>query len=103
MSKLPFVELSSAALNVLIEVSHHQWSLRKFTQLPGFIEEILNRDATRGKETLELKYELILRMSRHPEVHALLSENLLTRLNKYVESGAFFVELQPRVTYEGEE
>jgi hypothetical protein len=103
MSKLPFVELSSAALNVLIEVSHHQWSIAKFAQLPGFFETILNRDSTRTKKTLELKFDLILSISRHPDVRRVLSDTMMSRITKYVEEGAFYVEVQPRVTYEGEE
>lgn len=99
--KLPFSDLSSAAYNFLIRMSRNNWSLKKFAACPGFIELLLDRTSAREKSSKELKYDLIRVITDHPAAGQFISDHLLQRMKQYVKEGAFYVESQPEVAFEG--
>jgi hypothetical protein len=48
-----------------------------------------------------MKYDLIRAISEHPFVGQFISDHLSQRMKQYVREGAFYVEAQPEVAFEG--
>jgi len=67
----------------------------------GFVELLLDRTSAREKSSKELKYDLIRVISDHPSAGQFISDHLLQRMKQYVREGAFYVESQPEVAFEG--
>jgi hypothetical protein len=62
---------------------------------------LLDRSSAREKSSKEMKYDLIRAISEHPFVGQFISDHLSQRMKQYVREGAFYVEAQPEVAFEG--
>ncbi|XP_050343371.1 26S proteasome non-ATPase regulatory subunit 5 [Nymphalis io] len=96
--KNPFPDITLAALTLLNAVCQHKWGEELVARTAGFIEYLLDRSVNFTKESKEIKYEIIKLLS-HSTV---FDENMLTRLQKYVEQGPFYTELVTQVAMEEE-
>lgn len=63
------------------------------TYFTGFVEYLLDRAIDHTKESKESKYEVIKKLARS----AAFDSNTIMRLNKYVEDGPFYTELDLQV------
>ncbi|CAH2105570.1 unnamed protein product [Euphydryas editha] len=96
--KNPFPDIRLASLNLLNAVCQHQWGEELVARTAGFIEYLLDRTADYTKESKEAKYKIIKRLSNSKA----FDENIITRLQKYVEQGPFYTELSTQVAMEEE-
>lgn len=58
----------------------------------------MDRSVDYTKESKEAKYDVIKKLSRS----AAFDENIISRLQKYVEEGPFYTETETQVAMEGE-
>ena len=97
--KQPFSELSEAAYNVLDNIGSKPWGVKLFTEEPGLLEYILDREVSAKKEVKERKYNLIKGLQENPvgTNSDIMPPEMLTRMKKYVKDGPFYVEAQAQV------
>ncbi|CAH0725180.1 unnamed protein product, partial [Brenthis ino] len=96
--KNPFPDIQLAGLTLLDAVCQHQWGEEMVSRVAGFIEYLLDRSVDFTKESKEAKYDIIKQLSQS----AAFDENIISRLQKYVEQGPFYTEIVTQVAMEGE-
>lgn len=88
MCKNPFPDIRQAAFVLLDAVCQHQWGEELVARTAGFVEFLLDRSIDYTKETNELKYDIIKRLSRS----AAFDVNTISSLQTYIEQGPFYCE-----------
>ncbi|CAH0407424.1 unnamed protein product [Chilo suppressalis] len=88
MCKNPFPDIRLGAFALLDAVCQHRWGEELVATTAGFIEYLLDRSIDHTKESKELKYDIIRRLSNS----AAFDANIITRLQTYVEKGPFYSE-----------
>ncbi|XP_045447090.1 26S proteasome non-ATPase regulatory subunit 5 [Melitaea cinxia] len=96
--KNPFPDIRLASLNLLNAVCQHHWGVELVAKTAGFIEYLLDRTVDYTKESKVAKYEII----KHLANSTVFDENIIMRLQKYVEQGPFYTELSTQVAIEEE-
>jgi 26S proteasome non-ATPase regulatory subunit 5 len=102
IAKQPFVDLRLAAYRYLFELTRSPWALHEMNSEPGFIEFLLNRSTEKDKEGKEAKFSVIQSICRNSEEAKLAIGNVnYLKLRRYVNEGAFFVEPEANVAFDG--
>ncbi|XP_030028072.2 26S proteasome non-ATPase regulatory subunit 5 [Manduca sexta] len=96
LCKNPFPDIKLAAFTFLDALCQHQWGEELVARTAGFIEYLLDRSVDYTKESKEVKYDIIKRLSNS----AAFDPNMITRLQTYVEQGPFYSESQLEVAME---
>ncbi|XP_013138971.1 PREDICTED: 26S proteasome non-ATPase regulatory subunit 5 [Papilio polytes] len=96
MVKNPFPDIKLAAFILLDAVCQHMWGEQEVARVAGFVEYLLDRSVSDTKETKEARYDIIKRLARS----SAFESNILTRLQKYVEDGPFYMETNLQVAME---
>lgn len=85
----------------LLSLIHSKFNIHLYTQIVyllflGFVEYLLDRSVSDTKEAKEARYDIIKRLARS----SAFESNILTRLQKYVEDGPFYMETNLQVAME---
>jgi len=102
IAKQPFVDLRLAAYRCFLELTRSPWALHAMNAEPGFLEFLLNRSTEKDKEGKEAKFAIIQSICQNGEEakSALGNVNYL-KLRRYVNEGAFYVEPEANVAFDG--
>jgi 26S proteasome non-ATPase regulatory subunit 5 len=96
------VDLRLAAYRCLFELTRSPWALHAINGEPGFIEFLLNRSTERDKEGKEAKFGIIQSICQNSEEAKLALGNVnYLKLRRYINEGAFFVEPEANVAFDG--
>ncbi|CAG9795078.1 unnamed protein product [Diatraea saccharalis] len=96
LCKNPFPDIKLSAFALLDAVCQHHWGQELVATTAGFIEYLLDRSVDHTKETKEVKYDIIRRLSSS----AAFDANIITRLQTYVDQGPFYSEVMLEVAME---
>ncbi|XP_038220245.1 26S proteasome non-ATPase regulatory subunit 5 [Zerene cesonia] len=92
----PFPDIRFSAFTLLDAVCQHKWGEDLVANCAGFIEFLLDRTLDYKKQLMELKYDIIKRLSKSTAFEA----NTLMRLQTYVDQGPFYSETIMQVAME---
>jgi len=97
--KQPFAEVSEAAYTILQNIGNKTWGVKLFTEEPGLLEYILDRNVAIKKEAKEMKYNLIKTLQDNPTGmdDNVMPPEMLNKLKRYIREGPFYVEAQAEV------
>lgn len=102
IAKQPFVDLRLAAYRCLLELTRSRWALQAIHAEPGFLEFLLNRSTEKDKQGKEVKFAIIQSICQAAdEAKSVLGNVNFLKLRRYVNEGAFFVEPEANVAFEG--
>jgi len=102
IAKQPFEDLRLAAFQMMLIVAGQNWGRREICRHPGLLEYLLDRGTERVKSGKESKYAIISVLANSGDILTLAPEETVVQMKQFVKDGAFFVEAQPEVAYEGE-
>ncbi|XP_057373714.1 26S proteasome non-ATPase regulatory subunit 5-like [Daphnia carinata] len=101
VTKQPFRDLRFSALNILLQLVPHMWAQKLMSQEPGFLEFLLDRRGEPDKECLEMKFNIVKRLSEtlNPECK-IWSEYCMAQMRDHVREGLWFARAQSTVALE---
>ncbi|XP_057674777.1 26S proteasome non-ATPase regulatory subunit 5 [Corythoichthys intestinalis] len=101
ISTQPFPELHCGALQVFTAIASQPWGLRMMVSTPGFMEFILDRSTSRGKEAKDAKFELVGSLLSLSTAADILGTQYIISLKGYRSEGPYYVSAVAAVDMEG--
>nr|CAH0105925.1 unnamed protein product [Daphnia galeata] len=99
--KQPFKDLRFSSLSILLQLVDQTWAQKLMSQQPGFLEFLLDRRAEPDKECLELKFNVVKKLSESINPAATIwSDYCMAQMRDHVREGCWFARAQSAVAFE---
>ena len=102
IAKQPFPELRLSAHGLLSALAVLPWGQKKLCEFPGFNEYLLDRSTEKAKEGKESKFEIVRTLAESPTTQDIFGQPYFVQLKAYFLQGAFYVQTESQVAFEGD-